>query len=192
MVYPEPCKELRRQNSATISGCDCPLLTFIDHRVLIAAHLVHLRHDFSSQRPPRPFLPARQAADSSAEVSWGPLVWQWSGMKGCSGERGEQLTLGMMCCLPHMFSYSLEWIGQTKSRNCSLATKMVLQKSMKSRNSGSVALSHPLIFEGWILLHDTGELGLLYSKETSFGPLIWAPGSWASFGSRLLGAGVLR
>ena len=29
MVYPEPCKELRRRISATISGWDCPLLTFI-------------------------------------------------------------------------------------------------------------------------------------------------------------------
>ena len=29
MVYPEACKELRRRISATISGWDCPLLTFI-------------------------------------------------------------------------------------------------------------------------------------------------------------------
>ena len=29
MVYPEPCKELGRRISATISGWDCPLLTLI-------------------------------------------------------------------------------------------------------------------------------------------------------------------
>ena len=29
MVYPEPCKELRRRNSAAVSGWDCPLPTFI-------------------------------------------------------------------------------------------------------------------------------------------------------------------
>ena len=29
MVNPGPCKELRRRKSATISGWDCPLLTFI-------------------------------------------------------------------------------------------------------------------------------------------------------------------
>ena len=28
MVYPEPCKELRRRISAAISGWDCSLLTF--------------------------------------------------------------------------------------------------------------------------------------------------------------------
>ena len=33
MVYPEPCKELRRRLSATISGWDC-LPSFIDPRVL--------------------------------------------------------------------------------------------------------------------------------------------------------------
>ena len=33
MVDPEPCKEIPRRISATIYGCDCSLLTFIDPRI---------------------------------------------------------------------------------------------------------------------------------------------------------------
>ena len=39
MVNPEPCKELERRTSATISGWDYPFLPFV-YRVLIVAHVV--------------------------------------------------------------------------------------------------------------------------------------------------------